>query len=247
MKTGIKPQKKTEEESKNLKANTKVGVRLLLISIGIFLLNYFFIDSTTFNKATFNLVKLCHSFFSLAGILVLFIAIYKLFDFSGILFDNEEYVPNANPKELVEKIRYRGVLFNNIAIIIFLFTILVILISFYLIVDPHSAAVQGKSATAADSQNDLVSGLTIRISASVLLIFLVQILFKVFKYLLRVAAFYNARADAIECKSFAELKNEGKLGELMDLFTPEKYDISEVEQQSILGSLIEATKTKFGK
>jgi hypothetical protein len=67
-----------------------------------------------------------------------------------------------------------------------------------------------------------------------LLVFLVQILFRVFKYLLRVAAFYNARADAIE---FDQLSTKLTLDKSMDLFTPDKYDISELENVSFLDSI----------
>jgi len=157
-----------------------------------------------------------------------------LFDFSGILFDPEEYKANSSIAAIVKKLRYRGVLFNNIAIILFLMTLGVIAASFYLIAP----------ASATDKKEILPGAATLQIGASILLIFLVQILFKVFKYLLRVAAFYNARADAIE---FKELVPDIELGTYMDLFTPDKYDISELEKAGLFDRVSDILKGKPGK
>jgi hypothetical protein len=70
---------------------------------------------------------------------------------------------------------------------------------------------------------------------------LVQILFKVFKYLLRVAAFYHARADGIEFVSFDD---KISLDKIMDLLTPDKYDISELENLNIFTDFINRLKGK---
>ncbi|HNP33918.1 MAG TPA: hypothetical protein PKN96_11560 [Flavobacterium sp.] len=164
--------------------------------------------------------------------LVLLISLILLFNFNQILFDNREYIANDTKAKLVQKIRFRGVLFNNIAIILFLLIIAIIIISFREITKPFTAF--NKPLTVYDS-------LSLRISATVVLIFLVQILFRVFKYLLRVAAFYNARADAIELDS---LSDKLLLKESMDLFTPDKYDISELENSSVFGELLKIIKGK---
>jgi hypothetical protein len=135
---------------------------------------------------------------------------------------------------IVNKLRLRGVLFNNLSVIIFFTTILVILGGFYLLIAPPG-----------NSTKELPVNLTIRISASLLLIFLVQVLFRVFKYLLRVAGFYNAKADAIEFNQFYKAENQPQptLEKLMDLFTPSTYDMSDLPSDN----LIETIKAKFGK
>src|SRR6185436_1384624 len=154
-----------------------------------------------------------------------------------VIFDNREYDANKSIESIVQRIRLRAILFNNISVGIFFFTLIVILIGFYLLVFPPIEA-------ATTDQRFLSTSLTIRIGASVLLIFLVQILFRVFKYLLRVAAFYNAKADAIE---FNKFKPELDIEKLMELFTPDKYDISDLPQTSVSDNLIELIKSKLGK
>lgn len=149
------------------------------------------------------------------------------------IFDPRDWAKNKSIEELVEKFRLRALLFNNISVIILVTTIIVIITGFYLLVNPPT-----------QNSTDISINLTIRIGASVLLIFLVQILFKVFKYLLRVAAFYNAKADAIE---FNKMKPEIELEKLMELLTPEKYDITDLQQSSISDNIAEMIKAKLGK
>jgi len=50
-----------------------------------------------------------------------------------IIFDVQEWKKNATVEELIKKLRLRGLLFNNIAVIIFIITLLVIIIGFYLL------------------------------------------------------------------------------------------------------------------
>jgi hypothetical protein len=201
-----------------------IGTISLVILVLSLLICYFFIEKDIpFSKWN----PVLH--FTMAILLLL--SAVMLFNFHQILFDNQEYLPNDSLKALVEKIRFRAVLFNNIAIILFLMIIAIILVSFYLVFKPYIS----------NSNNMLYDVLSIRISATVLLVFLVQILFRVFKYLLRVAAFYNARADAIE---FDQLSTKLALDKSMDLFTPDKYDISELENGSFLDSISKAIKGK---
>jgi len=169
-------------------------------------------------------------------IVLLIISTLTIFDFSSILFDPEEYTSNTFTRAIVKKMRYRGVLFNNIAIILFLLTLVIIGLCFYLFFNPNVAET--------NSKNDWVDHLTVRLGSSILLVFLVQILFKVFKYLLRVAAFYNGRADAIEINL---IDPKSDLVKMTDLFTPEKYDISELEKLSIFDNVSDVLKAKLGK
>jgi hypothetical protein len=145
--------------------------------------------------------------------------------FATHVYDNREYEKNETIDELVEKIRYRAVLFNNISVLVFIFTIAVIVAGFWILGRP-------------DTKEQNVD-IAVRISASVLLIFLVQILFRLFKYLLRVAAFYNGKADAIE---FSNLQKNLPIDKTIDYFTPDRYDISDLESPNF----VEVLKAKLG-
>lgn len=205
------------------------GIILIGLSLIVMLTNHFLIaDNYQSNLLSYATVL---AFFT--GLIL--VIPFKLIPL--IIFDNREYDANTTIESLVQKIRLRAVLFNNISVAIFFFTIMVILIGFYLLVFPPIEKLNNEDSY-------LTSSLTIRIGASVLLIFLVQILFKVFKYLLRVAAFYNAKADGIE---FNKLRPEIELGKLMELFTPDKYDISELQQSSVSDNLVEMIKARLIK
>ena len=203
----------------------KWGFRILGVSILFFLVFSFFTEST-FKWGEISLFIL---------IILLLVSAILIFDFSRILFDPQEYTPNAHKRAIIRKIRYRAVLFNNIAILLFLLTVVIIVVCLYLFFVP--------SLSSTGDDKYWINNLTVRVGISVLLIFLVQILFKVFKYLLRVAAFYNARADAIE---FILIDQKGDMEKLVDLFTPEKYDISELEKISLWESLTNIIKAKSG-
>ncbi|HMJ48490.1 MAG TPA: hypothetical protein VK498_14250 [Ferruginibacter sp.] len=226
----------SDEKQKERKSKRhKLGYFMLAILIIFLLICYFFLEYG-------QRFRDWNRWFKFILSLLLLASVFNIFDFKRILFDNEEYTRNSTVEAIVRKVRLRGVLFNNIAIILFLFTIVIIFWSFFILVKPSISETK-------DIQTYLAESLTIRIAASVLLIFLVQILFKVFKYLLRVAAFYNARADAIEFQllnSDASL-SKVELDKLMDMFTPEKYDISELEKASLFDSVIDGIKSKLGK
>jgi hypothetical protein len=166
----------------------------------------------------------------------------------NFIFDPLEWEKNKSVEGFIYKFRLRAILFNNISVAIFLTILVVILIGFYLLVNPfplEKSSEQIKQLTNIDNAV-LSSSLTIRISSSVLLIFLVGILFRVFKYLLRVAAFYHSKADALE---FYKMNPETKLEleKLLEIFTPEKYDISDLEQSSIATNIVDLIKTKLGR
>ncbi len=206
-----------------------IGLILLGVSVIAILTNYYLLTDDHQSKIL--------SYFTFIGIIAGLLLVIPFGMIPLIIYDNHEYDANLSIESLVEKIRYRAVLFNNISVTIFFFTILIILVSFYLLVFPPIAA-------SVNDQNYLSTSLTIRIGSSVLLVFLVQILFRVFKYLLRVAAFYNAKADAIE---FNKFKPEIELDKLMELFTPDKYDISDLQQPSVSDNFIEMIKAKLAK
>ena len=196
-----------------------IGLFFLGLSFLLWLVVEYFFKTETSTRNTLLFIKVVTFIIGL-----LLIIPYDWFPTH--VYDNREYDKNENVDQLVEKIRYRAVLFNNISVLVFLFTIGVIISGFWL---PANPTVKGAE------QVDM----TIRISASVLLIFLVQILFRLFKYLLRVAAFYNGKADAIE---FSNMNKDMPLDKTIDYFTPDKYDISDLESPN----LIEALKAKMG-
>ena len=118
---------------------------------------------------------------------------------------------------------------------------IIIVTGFYLLVNPYPVE-KTVDETKIPDQIIISTSLTIRIGSSVLLIFLVGILFRVFKYLLRVAAFYNSKADALE---FFIMHPKMELQKLMELFTPDKYDISDLEQTSIATNIADMVKGKL--
>ena len=212
---------------KFLKNKWLIGLILIAVYLLMLLIKHSFFPDTQNNV---------YSFVSNV-LLILGILLFIPFDYIPYFFwDNREYEPNKTIEELIKKLRFRATLFNNVSIVVLLATIIVIMTGFYLLINPPL-----KNTT---QQTQLATSLTIRIGASVLLIFLVQILFRVFKYTLRVAAFYHGKADAIE---FNKLKPETDLEKYMDLFTPDKYDISDLQQSSTSDNLIEMIKGKLAK
>jgi amino acid permease len=204
-----------------------LGIILIAAYLLMLLISHYFI----FNSQN-NVYSFVSTLLLISGILLIIPFEYIPYFF----YDNREYEANKTIEQLINKLRYRATLFNNISIAVLLLNIVVIIVGFYLLINPPL-----KNAT---DQNQLATSLTIRIGASVLLIFLVHILFRVFKYTLRVAAFYHAKADAIE---FNKLKPETDLEKYMDLFTPDKYDITDLQQSSISDNLIDMIKSKLVK
>lgn len=223
------------------------GLIFLLIAIITIIAKFFFIGKeSTFQQYSVGLI-----------ILFFLIGIVLVFDFTRILFDPEEDAPNLTLPDIIVNIRYRGILYNNIAIILFLITLVIIFMCFYLFFTNFGMEVDTKS------DNAWINTISAKVGSSVLLIFLVQILFKIFKYLLRVAAFYNARADAMEFilrnrleekegdpaeKPAIDLnKTPIDLEKLMNMFTPSNYDISELDKISLLDGVADLIKAKVGK
>lgn len=202
-----------------------LGQSLLGLSLIAFLVNLFFVNNKDIRHAlSFSIIIT-----AVAGVILIIP--------SGVIFDNEEYTPNARVIDLVSKMRFRALMFNNLSVGIFFANLLVIIAGFYFLVN---GANQINSADKISGVNPTLD-MTVRISVSALIIFLVQILFRVFKYLLRVAAFYNAKADAIELN---KIKPEISLQELSEILTPDSYDISDLPQPSIIDTVGDAIKGK---
>jgi hypothetical protein len=207
------------------KARLKIGVILLSLSLLIFMVKKTLLAGTTHDNpwCTFAI-----SLLTIVGSILLL-----PFEWIPIFFfDNEDYKPNVELRDLIAKIRFRAVLFNNLSILIFVCSISVIIVGFYLLSVPHPAA-----ANQGFSTNDLL----IKLGLVTLLIFLVGILFRAFKYLLRVAAFYNGRADGLE---ISQLMKDANPKDMMTTMSPDSFDISDLPESSILQSLSGLVKGK---
>ncbi|QMW01702.1 hypothetical protein [Spirosoma foliorum] len=208
-----------EINSNNKKSILRVA-KILLISASIILLY-----SISFSNGDSLVHFIIYLFYFIGA------SIYVFLHLENIIFDPQDYKPNTKKNDIVFKLRLRALLFNNLSVIIFCFIFVLIVISFYYLLSP----LKDKNTSAT------VAGITLT-AVTTSLIFLVQIAFRVFKYILRVAAFYNARADAIE---FSLLDASVTLKDLMELFTPSTYDISDVTndqqaQGTISGNVLNA-------
>jgi len=213
----------TTAKKKKKSYTSKIAIGFIILAIVITLNKiYFYPEVSNTRKAL--------SFASGICLIAAFFTIIPYRSIPYFFWDNKDYVPNKSLESLVLKIRFRAILFNNLSILIFLITIVVIITGFYLLANP---LINDKSAP-----SETVS-LTIRIGATVLIIFLVNVLFRVFKYLLRVAAFYNGRADGIEIN---KLFPKTDLETMMKTLSPDSFDISDLPDNSILQDV--ATKIK---
>jgi hypothetical protein len=156
---------------------------------------------------------------SIVGVLFYMPITYYIF---GII----ETGRNEDIDTLIAVLRLRATQFKNLSVLIFIITICVVVFSFYLLIRPNIT----QSTNNFDSSKLNVAELASQIGSVIVLIFLVQILFRVFKYLIRVGAFYNAKADALELK---EINPELDVYKLFDSMTPTAYDISDVDSPNL--------------
>ncbi|QHV99316.1 hypothetical protein [Spirosoma endbachense] len=186
-------------------------VKFLFIIAVVLSIGLYYLD---FNKPISDYLKFSNAILYFATILL----VIPFNQIKYIVINPEDYTKNEDKDDLVKKLRLRALLFNNLTVILLLIIFIIIVVSFYLLILPPKEKLYYKEYI-----------LAVQIGVSVLLIFLVNILFRVFKYLLRVAAFYNARADAIELY----IIDPGlDLNKYTELFTPSGYDISELPQSS---------------
>jgi hypothetical protein len=201
------------------KARLKIGVILLSLSLLIFM-----VKKTLLLAGTMHDNPWCT--FAISLLTVVGSILLLPFEWIPIFFfDNEDYKPNVKLEDLIAKIRFRAVLFNNLSILIFVCSIGVIIVGFYLLSVTHPGAV---------NQSFFTNDLLIKLGLVTLLIFLVGILFRAFKYLLRVAAFYNGRADGLE---ISRLIKDENLKDMMTTMSPDSFDISDLPESSMIQSL----------
>jgi len=159
-----------------------------------------------------------------ASIILLLVGILFILPITYYIFDIKDWVVNKSIRAVIKKLRMRAIIFNNLSILILIVTIFIIAFSFYQLRHPDYVLLDQHTAKVDISYFILVS----QIGSVIILIFLVQILFRVFKYLIRVGGFYNGKADALELK----LNNDGvsfDTDKLLESFTPQNYDISDVD------------------
>jgi len=163
-----------------------------------------------------------------------------------IIFDNKEFTSNTENRQLIEKIRFRAMLLKNLSTIILLLSIFIIGIGFYILTNPNNELLETLLITNNSDKFDFIKDfiwntISIRLSMVFLLIFLIQILFRVFRYLIRISAYYDGIADSIEL----HLMNKNTdLIKILELFTPDEYDIRELKQSSISDTLLNLLKNK---
>lgn len=216
--------------------------------IGAFVMMVFFMLIISVNTLevletnTFLYIKLFTRIIGLIGVALL-IPWSRIPNF---IFDNKEYTSNSNNKELVKKIRLRGLLFKNLSTFILLISVLSIFVGFYILIKPNAEILEINSNMSNQTEFDLTeriiwNSITVRFLVILLLIFLIQVLFRVFRYLLRLSAYYDGIADSIELHL---MNKETDLIKLVELLTPDKYDIRELKQSSMSDSLLNLLKNK---
>ena len=162
-----------------------------------------------------------------SGIVLLLVGILFMLPINYYVFDVKDWEPTDSEEGVIKKLRLRALVFNNLAVLILIISIAVIVFCFYHIAHPNVQYVD-KTANATVSYLVLAS----QIGAVIVLIFLVQILFRVFKYLIRVGGFYNGKADALEL-TLANAEKNYDVYQLLETFTPQSYDISDVESPAL--------------
>lgn len=209
------PTESNTNNSNKVIMQKEIDPGFILLALFAVMINYFWLN-------------IPHLVMFLIFVLIIFIPQIQYY-----FFDPKTWQENKAFEDVIKSLRYRAVLYNNISIAIFVVILIVIFTGFYFLVTPPVP----KSVE--------VSILTVQIGSSVLLIFLVGILFRVFKYLLRVASFYNAKADALDYIKLQHNSDLQDLEKLITLFVPEKYDMSELDQPSIASNLFELIKGKL--
>src|SRR6185436_2215108 len=105
-----------------------IGLILLGFTVIVVLINHYLIADNYYS----NLLSFSSTVIFLSGLLL--IIPWNMLPL--VIFDNREYDANKSIESIVQRIRLRAILFNNISVGIFFFTLIVILIGFYLLVFP---------------------------------------------------------------------------------------------------------------
>ena len=218
MKKHTNPDKDSlSEEESSIKKSRYIGSFISIFSIVLFVL-YFFQSP---NNQYSHLLPYISIFLLLIGKLFILPINYYIFDI-------KDWEENDEIKGVIKKLRLRAIIFNNLAILILLITIFVIIFSFYQLSHPN-LAIQNNQQNETTLNYLLIAS---QVGSVIVLIFLVQILFRVFKYLLRVGGFYNGKADALEL-NLLDTEKRYEVANLLESLTPQTYDISDVDSPNL--------------
>jgi len=211
--------RKLSEEEIEIRKSRIIGSVIAALAV-ILLTAYFFLK----DKGHFQILLYASLALMLIGVLFMLPINYYIFD----VCDWEE---RENIRNFIKKLRLRSIVFTNLSYLILIIAILVILFCFY-------QMTYSQITIPKDQNNDLQQlnylALVSQVGSVVVLIFLVQILFRVFKYLIRVGGFYNGKADALELTLLDKGKNYSDPYQLLETFTPKSYDMSDVESPGLL-------------
>jgi hypothetical protein len=205
------------------------------LKIGVSLIGLFVLLTLMKKDSILSPTILTNPWFSFTTSLFIIIGCILLIPFEWIpdlFFDNRDYEPNVALPELIQKIRFRAILFNNIAILIFVITVGVIISGLYFLLTTDAST---------NNANSFTNTLILKLASITLLIFLIGVLFRAFKYLLRVAAFYNGRADGLE---ITLINKNADPKDMMTTLSPDSFDISDLPESSVLQSLGSFVKGK---
>lgn len=162
------------------------------------------------------------------AIVLLLVGILFILPINYYIFDVKDWEGTDSEEGVIKKLRLRAIVFNNLAVLILIISIAVIVFCFYQIRRPNFKYLEISEKDTTANYLALAS----QIGSVIVLIFLVQILFRVFKYLIRVGGFYNGKADALELTLTNPEKNYD-VYKLLESFTPQSYDISDVESPGL--------------
>lgn len=211
---------KLSDEEKEIRKSRILGV--IITSVAFMLLTiYFFIKE----KEHSQILLYASLALLIAGVLFMLPINYYIFD----VCDWEE---RENIKSFIKKLRLRSIVFTNMSYLILIISILVIIFCFYQLTNSKIEITDNQNTNDRSYYLKLVS----KVGSAVILIFLVQILFRVFKYLIRVGGFYNGKADALELTMLDKGKTYADPYKTFEAFTPNNYDMSDVESPNIIPS-----------
>ncbi|MGH1384506.1 hypothetical protein [Kordia sp.] len=203
-----------------MKYQRTISILLLLISLITYLI-YGNIDGL--KSDIIGYLKFTYKITLILGL----IAFVPWKDLDLIFIDAKEFTSNESYKQLIRKLRFRSLLFKNLSVLILIISIITIGFAVYTTITAPKIELEKTVVNW-----DLAS---IKIGAIFLLIFLIHILFRVFRYIVRLSGYYDGISDALEIYLIDKEKHD--LSKLIELLIPIKYDIRELKQTSVAENL----------
>ncbi|MBS1751276.1 MAG: hypothetical protein JST63_15360 [Bacteroidetes bacterium] len=212
--------RKLSAEEIEIRKSRLIGSAIVLVAVILFVIYFLFKDNAHSQILLYTAIALV-----LTGVLFVLPINYYIFD----ICDWEE---RDNMRSFIKKLRLRSIVFTNLSYLILIVSILVIIFCSYQLTNPNMEALNKQDDQSKLNYVVLVS----QVGSAVILIFLVQILFRVFKYLIRVGGFYNGKADALELTLLDKGKTYTDPYKTLEAFTPNNYDMSDVESPNLVPS-----------